>query len=332
MVARGPGAVGCAHCTRLGAEVGCPACGHLVCPACAADWTSCELAKLKMFELEAWTTITDVDWGGRYLLARRGLKFLAVFDLRAGRWIGGEVPHERDTAAWITRGGEVITAQYRSRTDGPGRSYLGLARFGADGELFGETMRAPLPNAPCVLTSRDDVIAYKTQIVRVALVSLADGKLRILEPLKGKVIEGVAVSGDLLAAAAWGELALYRMTGSALELRTHHGLDGDVKWCALAGSTLAAADAERVYAWRVRADGNAHEQVLSVEREARAFALSSDGAFLAAGDVVYDLARGTRRTLGATDAVVFVKFVADDRWLVTYDAERQLVMRAEYGR
>jgi len=40
MVARGPGDVGCAHCTKIGATQTCQVCTHLVCDACAADWNA----------------------------------------------------------------------------------------------------------------------------------------------------------------------------------------------------------------------------------------------------------------------------------------------------
>ena len=61
MVARGPGAVGCAHCTKLGAEVACGVCKHLVCPACANDWSTCDQPWGRVFRLGMTARLVDVD-------------------------------------------------------------------------------------------------------------------------------------------------------------------------------------------------------------------------------------------------------------------------------
>src|SRR4051794_40088112 len=86
MVARGPGAVGCAHCTRLGATASCEVCGHLVCPACAADWSTCALPSGKVLRLGRGARLFEVDPAGRLGLVSTWTGGLKIVDLRALRW------------------------------------------------------------------------------------------------------------------------------------------------------------------------------------------------------------------------------------------------------
>lgn len=98
MVARGPGAVGCAHCKQLGAERPCGVCKHLVCERCGADWTTCAQPCSRMFQLPRGERLLDVDPSGRYGLAARDEQ-LRYLDLRAARWLAGAMAWPDPAAA-----------------------------------------------------------------------------------------------------------------------------------------------------------------------------------------------------------------------------------------
>ena len=85
MVARGPGAVGCAHCRKLGAETACGVCKHLVCAACAGDWSTCDQPCSRMFQLPRGDRLVDVDPSGRVGLVRGDLT--RHLELRTPRWL-----------------------------------------------------------------------------------------------------------------------------------------------------------------------------------------------------------------------------------------------------
>ena len=87
MVARGPGAVGCAHCTMLGAEIACAVCKHLVCVRCAANLSTCEQPSGRMFWLGPSGKLIDVDPAGRLGLVGGRWGRLRVVDLRTPRWL-----------------------------------------------------------------------------------------------------------------------------------------------------------------------------------------------------------------------------------------------------
>src|SRR5262245_10280161 len=89
MVARGPGDVGCAHCTRIGADRPCAVCTHLVCQACAADWTTCSEPSGRLVRLGLSARLRDVDPSGRIGLVSHWRQSLRLFDLRRLCWING---------------------------------------------------------------------------------------------------------------------------------------------------------------------------------------------------------------------------------------------------
>jgi hypothetical protein len=82
VVARGPGAVGCAHCTLIGADRACAICTRLVCERCGADWTTCGEPSGRVVRLGLTARVRDVDPLGRLALVSHWRKPLRVFDLR----------------------------------------------------------------------------------------------------------------------------------------------------------------------------------------------------------------------------------------------------------
>src|SRR5688572_11940916 len=92
MVARGAGAVGCAHCTQIGAELACQICTRLVCPTCAANWATCGEPSGRVVRLGLTARVRDVDPLGRIALVSHWRRPLRLFDLRRLCWIDLDLP------------------------------------------------------------------------------------------------------------------------------------------------------------------------------------------------------------------------------------------------
>src|SRR4051794_11631086 len=139
MVARGPGAVGCAHCARLGGDIPCPVCKHLVCSACAADWATCSQPSGRVFRLGATARIIDVDPSGRYGIVARWWGRLKVVDLRALSWI--DDPHLpmrgwEKIAPRMTSDGHLLQPELGGGSDLELFSGLGVWTVGKVGKLL----------------------------------------------------------------------------------------------------------------------------------------------------------------------------------------------------
>src|SRR3954463_15469015 len=92
MVARGPGDVGCAHCTQIGATETCQVCTHLVCPKCAADWATCPQPSGRVVRLGMGGRLRDADPVGRFALISYMHKGPRLLDLRKLHWAPGKFP------------------------------------------------------------------------------------------------------------------------------------------------------------------------------------------------------------------------------------------------
>lgn len=322
MVARGPGAVGCAHCRKLGADVACAVCKHLVCDACAKDWATCDEPWGRVFRLGMTGRLIEVDPSGRFGLVSRWRGTLKLVDLRGLRWVPDVTLPSlhlgwREVNPKLTSDGRLILPVLQLRNDSP--LFQGIAMTSLTDTVPRVTMAAlgdvqarviledvPAPARGASVSAHGDRYSYVTDTECVAVISpLENTELpasaslvnfaplarvpqvttATYEPLPRKVVQVACVdaSRDLLAAATWGEIVLHRMVGDRLERVGWVKTTGDVSWLAVAGPYLAARVPGAVKVWRLAADLSIGEVVVSVDRHVQVAALSRDGRYLAVG-------------------------------------------------
>ncbi|HEX5063524.1 MAG TPA: hypothetical protein VFV99_29305 [Kofleriaceae bacterium] len=348
MVARGPGDVGCAHCTLIGADRPCPVCTHLVCERCASDWTTCSEPSGRVIRLGLTARVRDVDPSGRLALVSHWRQPLRVFDLRQLRWVR-DIRLPRGAYLWnrtrpprLTSDGRFIHAVWGAGT-GYERTdtlvFKGM-RFDKLGSNNTELVpSAEVPDHGTAVSPTRDVFYYVTDTQRVALID--GGRAVSVEPLPRKVVHSVYFDAEreLLACGGWKEIVLDHTVDGHLSrvTRIETRNTGDVHWLALAGGWLVAAiwvSGTSAIEIRELSDNLAIGPVRHrhVTTRLRAAALSRDGRYFAFGDynglVVHELA--TDRTTVFTehsDEINFVSFSRDDHTLISADTDNRVVMR-----
>jgi hypothetical protein len=348
VVARGPGAVGCAHCTLIGADRACQICTRLVCEKCAADWVTCGEPSGRLVRLGLSARLRDVDPSGRLGLVSHWREPLRLFDLRRLRWIHG---------LRLPRGAYVWNRRFPPRLTSDGRAIYGAWSAGSgyersDSRLFSgmhvEDLRthkafvvpSDTPEHGTAVTATRDWFYYVTDTQLVTVI--AGRGTYSVAPLPRKVIQAVHLDAErsLLASASWSELAIHRIVGGKLELISHNktAVNGHVRWIAVAGERLVA---------QVRTDGGAHQLEIHSLRSDYAIgpvvrtrslgelhhaALSRDGRYLAlAYDdrlEIDDLSSDRSTTYEEhSDRINLVRFVGDDHLLISADTDNRVVMR-----
>jgi hypothetical protein len=171
--------------------------------------------------------------------------------------------------------------------------------------------------------------------------------IRRYQPLPGKVLQAAAVDDEraLLAAATWGELALYRIEDDRLRPLGTARFEGDVAWLGLAGERIAVIAAAgfrsltlTVFGLRRGGGLEALDLRLGTEPISRGPAdLRADGRLLAIASGrdrvrLIDLEAGTTTDLrGHSDGVNLVAFVAGGAALVTADHDNRVILRPRAG-
>jgi len=339
MVARGPGAVGCAHCVQIGAEVSCQVCGRLVCTRCEADWATCSEPSGRVIRLGIGARLRDVDPGGQLGLVSTWHRSRKLLDLRRLRWYDAVVP-----GAWsmyervdprLTASGHLICARYRQDV------FVGM--YALELATREEIRISDVEPAGLALVSaRNDRFVYvsSNQIVIVIEVSPRPAPTLRFDPLPRKMLHAVTLEAErgLLAAGSWSEVVLHRIRGTKLELLGRGATHGNVTFVAVAGGWLVAAaradGTTRVTAWALDAADEITDVAWQLEdtRVLKSAALSRDGrdfAFSFGTEVIVrDLATGTAMTFTEhTDEVILIRFAGDDHVLVTADADNRVVLR-----
>ena len=365
MVARGPGAVGCAHCTKLGAEVACGVCKHLVCPACANDWSTCDQPWGRVFRLGMTARLVDVDPTAKLGLVSRWHGPMRYVDLRALRWIeGGDVPklvRGRDLQPRLTSDGRLFQHDWNSAYfDEYQPLYRGIAVSSSVSMRTHVARGMPEPVRCAGMSLRDDRYWYVTSSESVAIVrtvpasslphhaaSVAVGpidaaaSLEVTEyqPLPRKVVQAAFFDDgrELLVSASWGEVMVHRILAEKLEPICYVKTTGDVLWVAIAGPYLAAnvkqGPGRGITVWKLDANLAIASVVLRVVDKVGIAALSRDGRYLAVGMtneqvLLHGLDDGSVTTFDEhTDDVSYVGFVGDDQLLVTADDDNRVILR-----
>ena len=268
MVARGAGAVGCAHCKTIGADQACQICTRLVCPRCAADWATCDEPSGRVVRLGLTARVRDVDPLGRLALVSHWRRPLRLFDLRRLRWSDVELPRSywlfaRQFPPRLTSDGRLFYPEFSVAGTGDRSPAFSAVRVHTLRTGARERITSEPPYGSTGVSATRDRYWYVTESQQVAIVrgsaqvptsmSLAlveplpreVVRVDIVEPLPRKVVHAAHVDGerDLLAAGSWSELVLHRLGDGRLERISYTKTlaVGDVRWIAVAGSWLVAA-------------------------------------------------------------------------------------------
>jgi hypothetical protein len=351
MVARGAGAVGCAHCKLIGADRSCQVCTRLVCERCAANWATCEAPSGRILRLGSSARLRDVDPMGRLGFVTHWRKAPRLFDLRRMRWVHG---------VDITRRAYLWNRKYPPRLTGDGRIIYGAwTIYAGDDDMFegmhvedlqrkrAHVIRCESPVHGTAVSPTGDSFYYVTTTQRVALIVPGATTEIVLDPLPRRVIQAVHLDAErnLLASASWNELVLHRIDDAKLTLLSQRKTDavGDVPWLAIGGPWLATAVVgthfETGFTGRMRIEVHRLDRDTSIGDVVYtkscwgpgAAALSRDGRYLAfantEGLVVRDLANGTSDLF--TDQISelrLVRFAGNDHMLITANYDR-VIMR-----
>ena len=351
MVARGPGAVGCAHCTKLGAEVACGVCKHLVCPACANDWSTCDQPWGRVFRLGMTARLVDVDPSAKLGLVSRWHGSMRYVDLRALRWIDGEdVPRlvrGHDLRPRLTSDGRMFQHDWNSAFGNEYQPlYRGIAVSSSVAMRTHVATGMPEPVRCAGMSLRDNRYWYVTSSESVAIVRTvgridAAASLEVTEyqPLPRKVVQAAFFDDgrELLVSASWGEVMVHRIVGEKLEPACYVKTTGDVLWVAIAGPYLAAnvkqGPGRGITVWKLDANLAIVSVVLRIVDNVGIAALSRDGRYLAVGlttelVLLHGLDDGSVTTFDDhTDDVSFVGLVGDALLLVTADDDNRVILR-----
>ena len=342
MVARGPGAVGCAHCTKLGAESACAVCKHLVCATCAADWATCDRPSGRVFRLGMTARLVDVDPGGRVGLVTRWRGKLKLVDLRGLAWIDEpDLPHPgtKELRPRVTSDGRLYSPEVMSGfTANEMPLFLGL-RITTLGTRETVVLKQVPALSRCTgTTALDDQFYYVTETELVAILDGAEGA-RVFEPLPKKVLQAVDVdtSRGVIASATWGEIAVHRIVDDRLVLAGHVKTSADARWVQLGGSYLAAllrgGPQRGLTVWRLYDDLSIASVAVRIEADIETAALSRDGRYVAIGFAdgvleVRGLTDGYSEQFGEhTDTISYLRFVGDEHLLVSADDDNRVVIR-----
>lgn len=345
MVARGPGAVGCAHCTRLGADVPCPVCKHLVCDTCGADWATCSEPSGRTFKIGRITgTLIDVDPTGRLGLVRRRWGQLRIVDLRALAWVERDLPSRgwSDLVPRLTSDGRLLKPEFDGASVENAPMFSGIGEFSLVGGY--RYIDVPQPMRATGVSVTDDWYWYVTETERVALAQLRERESRyeVYEPLPKKVVQAVWFDPvqQLLVSGTWGEIAIHRVDDDKLVLAGHIKTTGDTVSLQLGGGYLMArvrgGDLRGVTVWKLFDDFSVGPVAARFDR-VESEALARDGRFVVVGltngrVVLQSLLTAEQQELaGHSDDVTYVRFAGAEQLLVSADADHRVIVRPRAG-
>jgi hypothetical protein len=358
VIGRGADAIGCAHCEATVGANECRICGRIVCDACAADWTTCSEPSGRVVRLGMTARLRAVDPDGRFGLVTAFRHPWRALDLRQLRWVDCEIElasiADHTAAPMLTADGRLLETDGHVLYVGS----LGTPRWNAyRAERSIQTLRVMASGWVSFVSSADTVELVDLNALEPApymrhiLLAdrLGDAPAISLTPFPGRVVQSAAAvrEGDALivASGTWQEIAIHRIRGELRERTAHVKTDGDVRWIAIAGSTVAAivvgARSGTLTTWRIDDRG---ELAHRVDRDDHgepviAASLSRDGRYLAAALADRSVAvhavvePATQVFTEHTDAISLIRFAGDDHLLITADDDNRVVLRprTEHG-
>jgi len=349
MLDKTPGAVACGHCQTLGADDLCRYCRRPVHRGCLES-DRCQVPHPWERMLGRGRRLRDIDEDGAIGRVHDPFDGDQVVELGSGTAVGAwpkmeheGLPVQLFSEQALGRGVLVrraATYTFEDRSDGDSivvyhAPLLARARLSAGRMEQVELVRRP-PHGfdpDRLVVARDG----RTALVSASRFDLVDieGKhpTRVVD-LKGEMMLDLAISSELglAVAAMFGRLGCYDLKSG--ELRGSIPFAGEeVTAVVLGGGRVAAVTSERRLVVKEVGPGapDGWPDVLRAEVDFRGrlapgeLALSHDGRLAALRHrrkqaVVVDLAGGGRQVLaGHTDKVIFVRFVAGGRVLVTAD-------------
>jgi hypothetical protein len=361
VVARGPGDVGCAHCTKFGATQACQVCTRLVCDACAIDWTTCSEPAGREIRLGMTARVRDVDAAGQFALVAHAIKSPRLLHLRTLTWLAecpltrSELLVLRTIPPRLTSDGFLIRGQVSS--DGESIAWGVKWQHVVDHKVVADVDIAPA-RATCTSAHEELFVCVSTAervvVMKHERLDPPDSSLivtleqwrrgpvtvtyRQFDPLPRKVIHAVHLDRDILATGTWRVLSLDRIVGDKLEhvAQLDTGLDGNIRWIAMAGSHLVYEAAHRIEVRRLDADYQPGPVSYWRLGGVSSAALSVDGRYLAlAYDkqlIVRDLEVNEDMEFSDhTDTISFMRF-AHDHMLITADDDNRLILRPRSDR
>ncbi len=326
----------------IGAEVACGVCKHLVCPACANDWSTCDQPWGRVFRLGTLSRLVDVDASGRFGLVTRWHGAMRLLDLRALRWIESDglpaLMRRKELRPRLASDGRMFQPDWSNISESE-QDFRGIGVSGPGAlQLLAPV---PVPERATGMSLRRDLYWYVTREELVAILNTEEAAVGVVtyEPLPRKVIQCVYVDDarDLLVAASWGEIIVSRIIGEKLEQASYVKTTGDALWVAIAGPYLVAhirnGPGRGITVWRVDERAPVGAVTLRIEDGVAIAAISRDGRYLAVGMTdqrvtVHGLDDGSVTTFEEhTDDVSLVRFVGDEQLLVTADDDNRVVIR-----
>lgn len=321
-------------------------CKHLVCPACANDWSTCDQPWGRVFRLGMTARLVDVDPTAKLGLVSRWHGAMRYIDLRALRWIEDDnVPalvRGREVRPRLTSDGRMFQHEWNVMPSEYTPPYRGIAVSSLGSKRTHVAKGMPEPARCTGMSLRDDRYWYVTSSEHFAIVrTVATEKLEVAEyqPLPRKVIQAAFFDDgrELLVSASWGEIMVHRIVGEKLEPACYVKTTGDALWVAIAGPYLAAnvktGPGRGITVWKLDENLAITSVVLRIEDNVGIAALSRDGRYIAVGltnelVLVRGLDDGSVTTFDEhTDDVSYVGFVGDDQLLVTADDDNRVILR-----
>lgn len=354
MIGRGADAIGCAHCEAAIGVAECRICRRIVCEPCAADWTTCTEETGRVVRLGATGRLVDVDPDGQFGLVSKLRHPVRLLDLRRLRWV--ETSAELIHGSKLTANRRVVGETYATEhhRDYEIQSLAGEWRYPF--QLAAHPVHgAMLPDGRYWFYSSEDTIEIVDLEGLVATPwfrppPFAPEMWRPLvapalsyRPFPGGVVQSASVAldgtGVIVAAGTWQEIGIDRIVGDHRQRVARIKTDGDVRWIAIAGATLAALATGRdgmwLTTWRLDERGTPGRQSYHDAHGSAVVAasLSRDGRYLAAAMMDHTVAihavveRTTDVVTEHTDTISLIRFVGDDHLLVTADDDNRVVLR-----
>ncbi|HUH04761.1 MAG TPA: hypothetical protein VML75_22345 [Kofleriaceae bacterium] len=347
MLGKTPGQVLCAHCAMVPSAAVCVCCSLLVCPGCAADWTTCADVPGVELAMGRNRVLLSVDGtGARGLVARRRSLMQRVFnafprpsfiELATGNETALCCPVQSSALLHLCRDGQAIWTQQVRAAD----HYYAVVRTATRGGQHEETrvdvpLKGVTPDDRLLWEFYDNFL-YTFEVPTKSVIRFV-GLPRSLAPLSSS-LDGPVLR---LAIGLWEELRVYGAADEQVELLAKTEVRGEVRTCRMRNGRVVALASQvgetTLRVFELRDDALRPDPSWTPEVGAgAAVELSRDGRFcaVARGDgtvLVRDFERGTTQTLtGHRAPVSLLRFTDGEAALISASINGQVFIRKRAG-
>jgi hypothetical protein len=305
---------------------------------------TCDQPIGRAIRLDGDLRLVDVEPGGQLGLAWDGSE-LRMVDLRRLRWVRtGDLPSPSEDFPHLPALTRDVIVHEGAGSRWFEKSVWFTPLAGGDPHQLRD---ANFYRAPQVCRDNERVWWVRDDQKLHIASAQANGAAVVCEPLPGKVVQAACVEGDLVAAATWGLVALFRIAeGGRLRPLAHLPVDGgDVSWVGVAGAWLAAIVDRRsglwgnrsshseLHVWQRGEGATRSHQVVRLRRSVDGVAsMSRDGRKVAVAQGLevhlIELEGGRPVSLaGPQGNIVLVRFTDEDRILVIADSANRVILR-----